>query len=471
MPDRIYDAVPELCAEAEKLRQKHRGTVAASKPNGHDEKAISLDDFYAYMPLHNYIYIPTRSLWPAASVNSRIPPVPVIENGEPVRDKKGKPVMMSATAWLDKNRSVEQMTWVPGSPTAIPDRLIVEGGWIERPGVACFNLYLPPAIAPGNPAMAGPWLDHVRYIFSDEGDHIIDWLAHRVQRPQEKINHALVLGGMQGIGKDTILEPIKYAVGGWNFQEASATQILGRFNGFLRSVILRVSEARDLGESDRFQFYDHLKAYTAAPPDMLRVDEKHLREYSIINCCGVIITTNHKTDGIYLPADDRRHYVAWSSLTKDDQKFQDGYWKKLWGYYADGGMRHVTAFLLDRDISGFDAKAPPPKTAAFWAIADANRAPEEAELADLMESLRAPKAVTLGHIQEQAHGDFAYWVNDRKNRRTIPHRLEKCGYTPVRNPNAADGLWKILGKRQAVYAKAELPLRDQLAAVSELLGQ
>ena len=35
-----------------------------------------------------------------------------------------------------------------------------------------------------------------------------------------------------------------------------------------------MNEARDLGEFDRFQFYDHLKAYTAAPPDVLRVDEK-----------------------------------------------------------------------------------------------------------------------------------------------------------------------------------------------------
>jgi hypothetical protein len=26
---------------------------------------------------------------------------------------------------------------------------------------------------------------------------------HRVQSPQEKINHALALGGLQGIGKDT----------------------------------------------------------------------------------------------------------------------------------------------------------------------------------------------------------------------------------------------------------------------------
>jgi len=82
--------------------------------------------------------------------------------------------------------------------------------------------------------------------------------------------------------------------------------MLGRFNGFLKSVILRVNEARDLGEIDRFAFYDHMKAVTAAPPDVLRVDEKNLREYSVPNVCGVIITTNHKTDGIHLPADDRR---------------------------------------------------------------------------------------------------------------------------------------------------------------------
>src|SRR5207237_4708323 len=101
-------------------------------------------------------------------------------------------------------------------------------------------------------------------------------------------------------------------------------QMLGGFNGFLKSVILRVSEARDLGDVNRFQFYDHMKSYTAAPPDVLRVDEKHLREYYVLNCCGVIITTNHKTDGIYLPADDRRHFVAWSNIAKED--FSQSYW-------------------------------------------------------------------------------------------------------------------------------------------------
>ena len=76
------------------------------------------------------------------------------------------------------------------------------------------------------------------------GEHGVGLAPQRVQRPDEKINHCLLLGGSQGIGKDTALEPVKHAVGPWNFQEVSPTAMLGRFNGFLRAVILRISEAR-----------------------------------------------------------------------------------------------------------------------------------------------------------------------------------------------------------------------------------
>ena len=55
----------------------------------------------------------------------------------------------------------------------------------------------------------------------DDIEHIILWFAHRVQRPQEKLNHALVLGGEPGIGKDTMIEPVKRAVGPWNVVEVS----------------------------------------------------------------------------------------------------------------------------------------------------------------------------------------------------------------------------------------------------------
>jgi len=293
------------------------------------------------------------------------------------------------------------MTWAPGLPMLISDRLISKGGLIERPGVSCFNLYLPPTIIPGDAGKAGPWLKHLYKVYPDDADHIIQWFAHRVQRPWEKINHALVSGGVQGIGKDTICAPVRRAVGPWNFEEVSPQQALGRFNGFLKSVITRVSEARDLGDADRFAFYDHMKSYTAAPPEVLRVD---------------------------------------------------------------GGDRHVAAYLAELDISAFDPKAPPPKTAAFWEIVT----PEDAELADVLDKLGNPNAVTIAQIANEATGEFGEWIRDRKNRRAIPHRLEQCHYAPVRNAAATDGLWKINGARQAIYAKIELSVQERIKVASRL---
>jgi hypothetical protein len=209
-----------------------------------------------------------------------------------------------------------------------------------------------------------------------------------------------------------------------------------------------------------------MKAYMAAPPDVLRVDEKNLREYNILNCCGVIITTNYKADGIHLPADDRRHFVVWSDRNKED--FLPKYWNDLWGWYEGEGYGHVAAYLAGLDISAFDPKAPPQKTSAFWDIVDASRAPEDAELADVLEELGNPNAVTITQIANKATGEFEAYLRDRKNRRAIPHRLEKCGYSPVRNNHANDGLWRIGGKRHVVYAKASLSERDRLVAVSEV---
>ena len=232
----------------------------------------------------------------------------------------------------------------------VKDRLVADSGWIAHPGSTVLNLYRPPTLEHGDPDKVGPWLDHLHLIYPNDADHIERVLAHRVQRPHEKINHALFLGGGQGIGKDSLIEPVRRGVGPWNVQEVSPRVVLeSQFTGYLKSVILRISEARDLGDHNRFVFYDHMKTYTAAPPETLRVNEKNIKEYYVFNCCLVIITTNYKMDGIYLPADDRRHYVAWSDLTKDD--FDADYWKKLYQYYDSGGDGHVVAYLASLERS------------------------------------------------------------------------------------------------------------------------
>ena len=456
---RINQAFPATASEEAAMEEIPIEAYAneGSTSNDTQESAppVRPEDFWAYMPMHSYIYGPTRELWPAASVNSRLPPVAT-----------GPKDALKASEWLDQNRAVEQMTWAPGMPEVIENRLVAGGGWIDRAGCRTFNLYQPPTVLAGNAQEAGPWLAHIERVFPAEAPHIVRWLAHRVQRPGEKINHALMLGGGQGIGKDSILEPVKHAIGAWNFCEVSPPQLLGRFNGFVKSVILRMSEARDLGDVDRYGLYEHTKTLTAAPPDVLRVDEKNLREYAVMNVCGVIITTNH-VDGIYLPPDDRRHFVAWSELAKE--QFPPTYWRDLYHWYQnEGGIGHVAVYLRELDLTGFDPKAPPPKTAAFWRVVDAGRAPEDAELADVLDQLGNPAAVTVSTLSIYAGDAFREWLRDRRNARQIPHRMQDAGYIAVRNDSAKDGQWVVSGKRQTVYARCELSIRDRIVGASTL---
>jgi hypothetical protein len=42
-----------------------------------------------------------------------------------------------------------------------------------------------------------------------------------------------------------------------------------------------------------------------------------------------------------------------------------------------------------------------------------------------------------------------------------PTRLEDCGYVAIRNNGAKSGLWVVDGKRQVIYAKANVPLRER----------
>lgn len=414
-----------------------------------------LEDFYHHGPDNRFLYLGTNDMWSAASVDQVISPWPK-------NDDNGK--LLAPSKWLARHRSIDQLSWAPGRPQVEDGVSVRDGGYMADGKTRIFNLYRAASPLNGDPSKADPWLDHVHFLYPETADHIITFFAHCVQRPGEKINHALVLGGDQGIGKDSLLEPVKSAIGPWNWSEISPTQMLGRFNGWAKAVIVRVNEARDLGDADRFAFYDHSKVYIAAPPDVLRVDEKNIREHQVANVCRVVFTTNNKSDGIFLPADDRRHHVSWSTVTREI--IPDGYFAEFYEWLAAGGVGHVAAYLRQLDLSKFNPKAPPVRTPAFYAIVQASQSPDDAELTDLLDTLGNPRTVTIEMLVEAARTagetELADLLSNRKTRRSIPHKMERAGFEPVRNPDAADGLFKIDGRRRVVYAHKSVPLGQRI---------
>jgi hypothetical protein len=225
---------------------------------------LSLKDFCAYAAARACIYLPCKTPWPNASVDKRLPRQPLLDSsGNPVRNSKGKITTISASMWLEQHQSVETMTWAPGYPEFIHGKLAVDGGWVEKPGATTLNTYRPPAVELGDASQAQRWVDLWRTLYPEDADHIVAWFASRVQHPEVKINHALVLGGEPKIGKDTLLEAVVAAVGEWNFHNITLNHLVSRNNDFLRAVIVRLSEARDVGEQgpiDRYKVITHASA-------------------------------------------------------------------------------------------------------------------------------------------------------------------------------------------------------------------
>ena len=306
-----------------------------------------------------------------------------------------------------------------------------------------------------------------------------------------------MLAGAPGIGKDTILEPLRLGVGVSNFAEASPRDIISEWTDYAQAVILRISEMKDQGETDRYKLYEKTKVLLAAPPDMLRINVKKIAQYYVANVCGVFITTNYVFDGLYLPADDRRHSVAATEVTAGD--FEEGFFDDFYQYLESGGAADVCAYLAEYDwkAAGFNPKKPPEKTAAFWQMVNSGLASEVPELQDVLDRIGAkqtppagkpapkpcgPAVVTVDMVfTELANSTLLselelvgtgsglnVWLRDRKNRRSIPHRFASCGYLPVRNAPRNDGLWIIQGKRQVVYGRRDLTPDERVKAAEQL---
>jgi hypothetical protein len=425
-----------------------------------DDGVICLGDFYAVPALGQFIYMPTREIWSADNINDILPALPAGYK------RNGKQVMLRPAAWLRKYSRVEQMTWAPGLPEIIYDRLLFDGGWQEHQGARCLNTYRPPLPIAGDASKATPWLKHVRLLYPEEAEEILDWMAQRVQHPEQKINHALGLGGGQGIGKDWLLHALKRAVGSWNFQEVSPPDLLERNNPFVKAVVLRMNEAHDLGDGgriDRYALYERTKIYAAAPPDVLPCVDKYIRRHYVPNAVGLIITSNHKTDGVYLPSDDRRHLMAWSDCKKE--QFSKEFWNEKWRWMLTGGADHVAAYLIQRDISAFDPCAVPRQTTAFFEIVNANQAPEDHALADALDELDRPEISSMHALLATPRGAALEWMTSKP--RALPHRMERCGYVAVRNPDNEKGIWRINNQRQMLYGRTDLTPEKRLEAAKK----
>jgi hypothetical protein len=100
---------------------------------------------------------------------------------------------------------------------------------------------------------------------------------------------------------------------------------------------------------------------------------------------------------------------------------------------------------------------------------------EYSDIADAIDRLKdadgqRPDALTIAELIAVA--PELEWLRAVKMRRVMRRRLEDNGYAIVVNPDAkTDGLWRIDGKRQAIYARAALDQTQRLIAARKLYAK
>lgn len=386
---------------------------------------------------------------------------------------------------IDTGLTVEGSTWWPGEPRFIQDVVVTDRGAMHLPGAACYNAYIPPQLPPKTDLDPGPWLRHIKTLYPEkkEHEHFFDFCAHMIQRPHEKLNHGIVMAGAQGIGKDTALLPVRRGVGEWNAAEIGPDAITSQYNGYVKSVLLVINEVRPHDEDHKASnFYNMLKPVLAAPPEMLPMTVKYANTIYVRNLCHVVLTTNDPLT-MYIPAEDRRLFVMTSTLEdpKAHNTFPEGYFEAIYKFFDQGGINAVIHWLKDRDITHFNAAAPPPMTRGKQAIIDsANQVRRTAvdELLDayIQQKTNGSKPPVIFHRDLTAFVrgtnlfDDAQKVINLLNAKNFHFKMAERGYDMLRNPDAAE--WSKGGFRTRIaFVRRDVEAADQVNVVMKSLEE
>lgn len=206
------------------------------------------------------------------------------------------------------------------------------------------------------------WLEHCRTLVPEEFEleHILNMMAFKVQHPEVKINHAVLHGGDEGSGKDTMWAPFIWAICGPHLKNRGLidNDSLGSQWGYaLESEIIILNELKEPEAKERRALANKLKPIIAAPPEMLTVNRKGLHPYDMVNRAFVLAFTNDPVP-ITIPSQDRRWFCVWSKAPRMDAVKAS----KLWTWYQSGGFATIARWLHDRDVSAFNPAAAPPLT-------------------------------------------------------------------------------------------------------------
>lgn len=289
-------------------------------------------------------------------------------------------------------------------------------------------------------ARAAPFEMHVRWLFGEDTDAFLDWLAHIAQKPGEPLSFAFLhIARSHGMGRNWIASVIGRVFAGYVALafDLSATLRTG-YNGVLAGKILAVVDEIDEGNSQRkYQIQQELKQLITE--ETRTINPKYGRQHREWNCCRVLIFSNSPA-ALPLEDDDRRVYV----VQCDAEPQPSEYYRQIYNLRDDPAfIASVAQFLVQRDISHFNAGGRPPMTGAKAALLERCRSEAEQTLHKAV--AKWPVDVITNEELHELMGE------ERPKGLALRHAIDRAGIVRLRDWKSAQSSF---GTRSKVTAYA-----------------
>ena len=182
--------------------------------------------------------------------------------------------------------------------------------------------------------------------------YLLDYLAHMIQKPEEKPGVMIVMLGGQGTGKGTFFYLLRKIWPRTTLQVSDIDHIVGGFNASLeRNFIVCMDEALFSGQKKSM---DRMKAFVTE--EYITIEQKYQPKRNLHSIHRFFATTNHEHFG-NVELDDRR--LVFLNISNEHQG-NHKYFYSLYDSINDSKQIEALYYdLYSRDISKFNVRAKP----------------------------------------------------------------------------------------------------------------
>lgn len=273
-----------------------------------------------------------------------------------------------------------------------------------------------------------PFIEHVQYLFGDDSEKFLDWLAHIEQCPGELPHFGwLHIADITGTGRGWLAAIISRLWRGYVAPSVDMDAIVGgNFNGALAGrLIAIVDEIRAGAREDAYMIEGKIR--NMLTEETRYIKPKYGREYSEHNACRWLVCSNHK-NAVPLSDNDRRwHVVHLTGAARDPSIYVYLYQLKDNPAFIDS----LGAWLRMRDISQFKPGDRPPITAAKRKAIDASKTEYQKAAAQIVAHWPCDFITVADLLNVMNEGDV---TGARRINSAMRHALDDAGMHPVDTP-------------------------------------